>query len=202
VKLDRREFLERAAVVLGASLTPSCVTAVLEQPPEEPLRTASPLLSPEERANLAALVDRILPETDTPGALAAGVPDFIEFVLVEGQGEAERESFRAGLRRLERTSRERHGPAFSATTPGTMDALLQEIEGEEFAAAPPGLPLSLGGTFVPKPFFATAKELTIVGYYTSEVGMKHELQFSHWPGRFDGDVPVQPGVRPWAGGGL
>ena len=77
-----------------------------------------------------------------------------------------------------------------------------EIELEEFAVRPPGLSLTLGGTFTPKPFFTSAKELTVVGYYTSEIGMKHELQYSPWPGRFDGNVDAQPGVRPWAGGSL
>ena len=48
------------------------------------------------------------------------------------------------------------------------------------------------------PFFRTMKELTLLGYYTSQLGATRELRHSQTPGRFDGCVPLAPGDRAWA----
>jgi hypothetical protein len=49
-----------------------------------------------------------------------------------------------------------------------------------------------------QPFFRSLKELTLVGYYTSEVGATRELHHAPVPGRFDGCVPLAQVGRTWA----
>lgn len=49
-----------------------------------------------------------------------------------------------------------------------------------------------------RPFFAHVKELTLVGYYTSEVGAREELQYLHTPGRYEGCLPLEEVGRTWA----
>lgn len=48
------------------------------------------------------------------------------------------------------------------------------------------------------PFMRRMKELTLVGYYTSEVGATQELRHEPVPGRFDGCVPFAQIGRTWA----
>jgi len=197
--VERREFLKHAALILGASLSPACVQTVLEHDPGEPLRADSAVLPPRSRVILEAAADRILPETDTPGALSAGVPDFIELMLAEAVEPEQRASFTADLEALDVLAHADFGKGFAALPGDAQDGLLSALETEEFAQQPAanGMPLAPQST---KPFFAQLKEWTVVGYYTSEVGVEATRTFSHIPGRFDGNVPFAAGQKPWIGG--
>ncbi len=196
--VDRRVFLHRAAWLLGAALSPGCVGAVLGRDPEEALRTETRVLDADQAAVLERMVDRILPATETPGALDAEVPAFIDFVLAEGASEAHRQRIAEGLEALDARARERHGAPFTGLAAESADALLRETEGQEFASAPPGGGVPFGPA-VEKPFFASIKEWTVVGFLTSELGATALRTHSHMPGRFDGCAAVEPGQRPWMG---
>lgn len=196
--IDRRQFLQRAAVLLGAGLSSACVSAALSRREDEPLLTANTVLSAEERTVLESLAERILPRTDTAGALDAGVPDFVEFVLAEGYPEEARDAYRASLRELDAQAQAEYGGGFAALASADQDALLAAIELAEFAAGS-GAAALFGGINPTKPFFAASKELTLVGYYTSKVGIAAERTYSHFPGAFDGAVAWGPGQKPWAG---
>ena len=198
--IDRREFLKRAALALGGGLSSSCVSAVLSRDADQALLAEGPVLSGLERSVLEAASERILPRTETPGALDAGVPDFVEFVLAEGYPERAREAYRESLRALDESAHERHGRGFAELEASEQDAMLEPLELAEFAAATAGGPALFSGLDATKPFFAATKELTVVGYYTSKVGLAAERTFSHWPGRFDGAVAWEPGRKLWAGG--
>jgi hypothetical protein len=50
----------------------------------------------------------------------------------------------------------------------------------------------------PLPYFATLKEWTLAGYYTSEAGATQELRWLAVPGRFDADIPLDEVGRAWA----
>jgi hypothetical protein len=169
--------------VLGGAVSTSCANAVLGRPAEAPLVADSPLLGSDERATLTAAVDRILPTTATPGGVEAGVPDFVEFVLVEGFENEGRQRFRDGLAQLDASAREQHGDGFAGLP-------------QELAASPPGGLDFLSPLRDDKPFFATLKELSVVGFFTSKVGATQVFDFHAWPGRFDGCAAREPGVRP------
>lgn len=192
--LDRREFLTRAAVLLGGAVSLSCSRAILSRAADEPLRTAAPQLPMGERAILEAVVDRILPATSTPGALDAGVPDFVEFVLAEGCTDEERSRFREGLAQLEGRAQSEAGGSFAVLPGEAQDAMLAALEQEEMAGAVPASPLdrALGTS---KPFFAFTKELTLLGFFTSALAAKEVVSFEVWPARFDGCIPLRPGQR-------
>ncbi|HAK76772.1 MAG TPA: twin-arginine translocation pathway signal, partial [Runella sp.] len=42
------------------------------------------------------------------------------------------------------------------------------------------------------------KELTVTGYFTSEIGATKALEYLPIPGRFEGCVPLKPGQKAWA----
>ncbi len=70
-------------------------------------------------------------------------------------------------------------------------ALVAEMDTEAYEPRPDDAP---PGT----PFFRQLKELTLSGYYTSEVGATQELQWIEAPGRYDADVPLSEVGRAWA----
>src|SRR5205807_6517125 len=93
------------------------------------------------------------------------------------------------------------GRPFLECATGDQRALLEVLDREAFASPP--VPLSTtwrGGTSDEPagPFFRTMKELTPVGYYTSEIGATRELHHAPVPGRHDGCVPLAQVGRTWA----
>ena len=88
--IDRRTALAGVASMFGAALyAPIARAAGLAQqpaagiPPISEGPPSAPVFTPAQRALMTALSERVLPTTDTPGAIAAGVPAFIEKLLAD-----------------------------------------------------------------------------------------------------------------------
>ncbi len=87
--------------------------------------------SPEERAVLRAVVERILPADESVGAWDAGAEDFLRRQL-DGELSAQQEVVRSGLAALDAEARARSATPFAALSPPAQDALLREIETTAF----------------------------------------------------------------------
>ncbi|HEY6208787.1 MAG TPA: gluconate 2-dehydrogenase subunit 3 family protein [Gemmatimonadales bacterium] len=190
--IDRREALRRAALLLGGALAAPTVAGVLagceaRSVPDAAWRPRA--LTPDQADLVATIADHILPETDTPGARAVGVHRFIDAMLAESYAAEDRARFLAGLADVDARARQTCGRAFLQCTTTDQRGLLLQMDREAFATTP-----------APEeaPFFRTMKELTLVGYYTSEVGATRELRHAPVPGRFDGCVPLAEIGRAWA----
>lgn len=149
---------------------------------------ASSALTASQLALVAAIAERILPETDTPGARAAEVPAFIDRMLAEYYDARDRSRFVSGLADVEARARRAHARAFLEISAADQHALLAVMDREAFATT----------DIQPPPFLRTIKELTVLGYYTSQVGASRELRHEPVPGRFDGCVPLTSVGRSWA----
>lgn len=137
---------------------------------------------------MTALADRIIPDTDTPGAVAAGVVDYAEMIVAEWMDPEERERFMRGLAHLDAHTEALAGVRFAQADEARQVAILTGLEAE-------GRALLERLPEAPTPFFRQAKGLVLHGYYTSEIGMKEELLFREIPGRFDGCVDVSEVTR-------
>ena len=192
MEITRREAVRRLTVLLGSAASASTVTALLsgcETPASTP-DWAPAALSSGQVDLLGIVVDRILPRTETPGAVEAGVPRFIDLMLERWAEPEERERFLTGLDGLDGLMREAEGTTFRAADTEARTALLARLDQEAVQAREDEVD--------PLPFFATLKEWTLAGYYTSEVGATQELQWLPMPGRYDGDVPLEEVGRAWA----
>jgi hypothetical protein len=199
MSLDRRDFLRAATVVAGGALSPGCTSALLSWDDDAPRAASAPLFDPVERMRLAKAVDLILPATDTPGALEAGVPDFVEMMLVDYYYEPERKIVLDGLAELDLRSRARAGVAFVDTSSEVQTEILAELEQEGIASLPGGT-AGLFNTVVPPPaFFQALRELVVVGFCTSEIASQHEFLFAPVHGDFEGCVPFDAVGRPYVG---
>lgn len=144
------------------------------------------MLTPLQGETVAVVAEHIIPETDTPGARAVGVHEFIDTMLAEYYGEGERLQFAAGLADLDRRSHAMHDVDFLAASADQQRVLLVALDSESHRA-PAG-----------PSFFRMMKELTVLGYYTSEAGATQELRYEQTPGRFDGCIPFADVGRTWA----
>ena len=141
---------------------------------------ASVPVSAEQEKLLAEVAEVIIPTTDTPGAKAAGVAQFIVRVMRDCYQREEQEKFYAGLARLEGGKNSRYGKEFAE-----LDAAQKNVVVRDTAEGN-------------KAFFILMKQLTVAGYFTSEIGATKALAYLPIPGRFEGDVPLQPGQKAWA----
>jgi len=196
--MDRRELLKLLTGIFGASLSAPVATAILagcESPPEG--TTFVPrTLSPDQLDLVASIAERVIPETDTPGARAARVHEFIDLILSDWYPEADRARFLSGLTELDQSFRLQNDISFADASPGEQTAFLEPLDAE---AAMARRPAADQGVESPEPsWFATMKELTVVGYYTSEIGATQELRHQMIFSTYDGDIPYRPGDRAWA----
>jgi glucoside 3-dehydrogenase (cytochrome c) hitch-hiker subunit len=187
--MTRREVLQRVGILLGGSMSAGVVTAVLEgcRGPGAGSFTAR-TLTPTQAELVAEIAERILPATDTPGAKDAGVAEFIDLLLTDWLDDADRDRFLAGLGELDNEARRRFGASFLELDAERQLALLEPLD---LAAAERRVAAAEAHEEIDEmPFFGLMKEMTLVGYYTSEVGMRKELHYQGFLGYFEGCVPV------------
>ncbi len=180
--MDRREALKLVGLMLGGAVSSSVAARVLAGCNAAPGRYAPQTLTPAQDDLVATVAELIIPETDTPGARAARVNEFVDRMLTAGYADDERDRFLAGLADLDARAQAAGGKAFVASTTDEQTALLTALEAEAKATRQAGAAV--------RSFFAVMKELTLVGFYTSEIGATQELQTVTVPGRYDGDAPL------------
>ncbi len=211
--LSRREALLRMAWAAGGLFaTPVFGGAMVGCSSDN--STVASTFSTAQRELLAAVVDHILPPTDTPGASAVGVPEFIEAVWEACFSEAGQQQFLAGLATVDAQAQEDHQQPFLACTPAQQQALVVQLDAAAFQPSPaPSTPATPqiaapdstewvwgepADTGPPPPFWRTLKRLTLLGYYSSEPGATEELRYEAVPGRYDGCIPFAEVGRTWA----
>jgi hypothetical protein len=128
--------------------------------------SAPKVLSSSQFATLEAFVDAIIPADDrSPGAREARVADYIDLLLSEVPNPLVLQ-WMGGLAALDAESATRFGKAFSRLDASESDAILAAISANERT---PVTPLEV--------FFVMAKQATVQGFYTSEIGIHRELRY-------------------------
>lgn len=146
------------------------------------------ILNPHQNDTVVTIADLIIPATETPGASAAKVNEFTDLMLAEWVDAEERTRFLEGLADLDARSRKKFGKDLTACTPAQQTELLELIDLEVAAMRDAE---RQGVHREPTPaqrFFHMMKRVTLLGYYTSEVGATAELHNPIIPGRYDGCV--------------
>ena len=135
---------------------------------------------------------RSCPTTKTPGAKAAGVGLFIAMMVTDTYDPREQAVFRDGLEALERESRMQNGGGFMASSPAQRLTLLERLDSEaiEYMRRP--------GSDARPHYFRMIKELTLLGYFTSEIGYTQAMRYVETPGRFEPRITYTAGDKAWA----
>ena len=176
------EPTRREAIALAAAAT---VTVSMEGANAlAAQRPAATFFTREELALVDQLAEMIIPADDhSPGARAAKAAAYIDARLAEAFDPADRTAWRDGLKLIERLSRQASGRPFLESTAAQRLALLERIAANEGKPEKPE-----------ERFFAELKSRVVAAYYTSEVGIKQELDYrgNTYQGEFSGvDVSVE-----------
>jgi len=188
--VQRRDLLKGLSLALGGAVSTACQQAL--KVPQAQRHVGPMAYSETQRAVAHTVADLILPATDTPGALDAGVGQFIDYVVAQWYSPAERSRFLSGLDWLDEQALDRYGRAYLQLDPASRTELLSAREDLE-AAATRGL-----SEFGSGDFFAQIKELTVVGFYTSKVGATEARHYLPMPGRYDGHYRFADTEKQWS----
>ena len=159
--LDRRELMGLAGLLALGHVRPEELLAWAQAPRGAQSATAENLraFSPVQFSVFDTLSENILPQTDTPGARAAGVASFADHLLAEWFPDDARASFLKGLDAFDSGCRDRFGAAFASASREQQTAVMEESEAlamaerEGFSSSP----ARIGGS----QFFDVAKWLTL-----------------------------------------
>jgi len=186
--MKRREAIKRTAYLMGGVVFAPSILGVLNGcTPSEGDWT--PVLFNRNQASLTtALAGTILPAGETPGAVEVGVPGFIEKMVNDIYTDTQRSDFLEGLDAFNEKSRDAYGKVFSELT---------DDEKYEFAHAENKNAIEVEAEKGPQ-FFLIFKELTMVGFFTSEVGATQVLRYESVPGQYQGCIPFEDVGRTWA----
>jgi gluconate 2-dehydrogenase gamma chain len=198
--LDRRDLLKRIALLLGSAALPASVALSAARGP------AQRFLSPAQFKLLSAVADTIIPRTDTPGAVQAGVPRLVDGLLANWASPRRRAEMIAAMERIDRLALSSNHKRFALLAPMRRQELLRPHDVAALKPVPrtdglTGIGAFLAGPTVADNGYGKLKELIVVLYYSSRIGLTQELTYSHAPGKWQPSVPVAPGTRPAGAGG-
>jgi gluconate 2-dehydrogenase gamma chain len=179
---QRRAVLKRVAWMLGGAVSAPAALAILQgcSAKETPAASWTPkFLSGDEGMLVSAIADTLIPKTDTSGALEAGVPAFIDVVLEAVYPKEAQARFKTGLAEFASAAKAAKGRSFQDLAPVEREAFLKE-----------SLETALGGARDPKPFVLMARELTLLGFFSSKVGIQENMEYVAVPTAYHGCVPL------------
>lgn len=186
--MNRREWLKcMSALAVGAATAP--LLAVFDAHAAAQKPATSPSFFSQAQGDLvAAVVDIIIPRTDTPGALDAGVPRFIEQMFKDVYASDEQARYLGALAAFERTG----DTPFLQLDAARRKALVTRLHGEAIAS-------SHSPTSAPA-FVLMTKKLAMLGFFMSQPGCTQVLQYVAIPGAYQADVPLSKAGngRAWA----
>jgi hypothetical protein len=196
--MERREALRlMGAASVFSALSSDLFAATLQAQLAANNGGALRTLSAAQNEIVVAMSDVMIPATDTPGAKAAKVNEFIDLILTEWATEEERKIFLDGLEEADRKTNALFGHSFAVASAKEQAAIVQAFDEELATSRNEKLPEQVRSWEVTLllPFFAQMRRLTLAGYYTSPIGQEQELKVEIIPGALHGCVLAEPEVK-------
>jgi len=221
--VSRREALLRVTALLGGiALVGSESFLAGCRPSDRPGNDTA--FTPDDVAYLDEIADTILPTTSTPGAKAAQTGAFMAMMVRDTYDAKQQKAFRDGMKAIDDAAQKSAGTSFLKATPQQRLAVLQALDQEQKSysdardeanrkrslawlndqrsegspTSPTTTPAQAITEDKPPHFFRMMKELALLGYFTSEIGMTQAQRYVETPGRYDPCAPYTPGEKIWA----
>jgi gluconate 2-dehydrogenase gamma chain len=181
--MRRRELLQRAAWLLGGAVSAPAALAILQGCSAKQAGPAAAAWTPKffkggQADIIAAIADTLIPKTDTSGALDAGVPAFIDLVMADVYPADAQRRFSAGI------------DEFAAAAASSGKSFVDQDAAQRAGVVQKSIDDALSGAHDQKPFILVARELTLLGFYTSKVGILENMDYVAVPAAYHGCVPL------------
>jgi len=186
--MERREAVQYISLLLGGTLVGSnafltgCKTKTGKQTN----------FDEDDIAYLNEVANTILPDTSTPGAKAAMVGQFMTVMINDSYEEKDQKIFHEGMKKLNDLSEKTYDGSFMKINEKQRHDLLVTLDKEQKEY------MKNKKKEEPSHYFRMMKELTMLGYFTSEIGCTKARRYIESPGKYDGCVPYKKGDKAFA----
>jgi hypothetical protein len=206
--MNRRDAIGRVALIMGGAVIGA--DFFLSGCKPNTATQVSDLFDTNHVAFLNEVADTILPTTSSPGAKAANVGQFMAVMVRDCYTPANQKTFLEGVKKLDDASQKQYSSKFMDLTPQQRTDLLVTLDKEqkdftskrnkdvEADMLKHKGDAKYKAPDMPNHYFRMMKELTLLGYFTSEIGATKALRYIAVPGRYDGNVPYKKGDKAWA----
>lgn len=201
--MDRRDVLKYTAYLTGYAVTAPLTSAILSGCKSEPAtaEVTTKFFSAEEFPSIEAMINTMLPKTDTPGAVELGVPKFVDLVLADYTEDEDRQKLQKGLSAWLNEISSTKGSTYAELSAEDQLQLLNELDASSKKTAKEleNLDLDKEEKEERAPWWLDLKSMVIGGYYSSEyVGME-VLAYDPVPGAYQGCIPLSDmGGKSWS----
>lgn len=193
--MKRREALKSVAILLGGTLSATTMGVLFESFTVPSKLGEKIIFSAEDKKLLADFADIIMPATKgSGGAKLAGLGKFIPMMISECYPEKERSAFYKGLLVFRKNAVKDYKKDFSAMTVAERNRYVAAIREEVIAKR-------VNKTDQDNPlitFFILGRDLTLLGYFSSEIGCTQARAYVQIPGKYDGSATLKSGQKSWA----
>lgn len=196
--MDRRKAIKNTGLIAGASVMLPSLLSLLQSCKKEARLDWEPLFFEVEEARfISALVDTILPRTDTPGALDVKADLFLDKVFAKTYDATAQQKVRSEMAQFNANCKQNYGNVFADLSIEDQVAALQAAEANAGKFNP-----GVWGTAVGKPepvgFYRSIKSMALWAYLTSkEVGM-NVLSYDPVPQEYKGCIPLSDVGNKWS----
>ncbi|MBS1509799.1 MAG: gluconate 2-dehydrogenase subunit 3 family protein [Bacteroidetes bacterium] len=206
--MERRELLKMIAILTGGAVVGAdvflagCTSKTAD----------ASVFSADNIALLDEVGETIIPTTDSPGAKAAKIGEFMKTMVTDCYNDDQQKAFAAGVAGLNEACNKATGNSFMDASAGQRKTFLTALEkeakdynkqrDEKEKAAKDEATKKMDPNFVSAPshYYTMMKQLTLFGFFTSEVGCKKALRWDDKlpvPGHYDGALPYKKGDKAW-----
>jgi hypothetical protein len=195
--MQRREALRLLASAATLPLVSRDAFSLFQEVHQQlPQTAALKALDAHQNATVVTISELIIPQTDTPGAKAGRVNEFIDLIVAEWYDQEQKSTFLTGLADVDRRSQSSFSKDFVDCSEKQQIQILNDLDEEsQVKLASTGRRrarnIALTTRLAEKQlFFPMIKQLTLIGYYTSEIGFVQELHEEIIPASHAGCAPL------------
>ena len=196
--MDRRKAIQKSGLLAGAALTMPTLLSLMQSCKTEPRLNWQPLILTEEEAKtISAIVDMILPRTDTPGALDVKVDMFIDKVWAKTINEEAQHKIKAEIAAFNEKCKVDYGNVFINLNETGRIAVLNAAESSS-GKFNPGVWGTTIGDQEHIGFYRSLKSMAVWAYFTSEEIGEKVLNYDPIPGEYLGCIPLSDVGNRWS----
>lgn len=190
--MDRRTIIKQISIMTGAAfiggeifIQSGCKSDASKLQPVS-------FFSKEQAALLDEIGETILPETDTPGAKSIQIGSFIDKIVRDCYSSEQQNILISGIEEIKSGFENKYSTPFIKGTASQRSEFLNEVNASMIQKKKDKKKDD------PVHYFLMLKQLTILGYFTSETGASKTLNYIPVPGKYDGSYPYKKGDKAWA----
>ena len=188
--MERRELLKMIAILTGGAVIAG--DFILEGC-KNPLAGPGLTFSEKDISLLDEVAETILPATKSPGAKATKVGQFMTVIVNDCYDEKDQQTFHDGISKLNEASKKMFEEKFIKLSQDKRHDLLLSLDKE--AKEYQNKKNNSDKEKAPDHYFTMIKQLTLWGFFTSEIGIKQALSYVPVPGRFDACIDYKKGDK-------